>query len=360
MRIPVPLAWLGRATALALILTAGIVHADDVAARIHFTGATKLSRQPSFGNAAKLLDLPSSADFKRLVVRRFSEYLATGLPGNNSSAATLLPPLINDALNSETAIVLGGARGQPLQFVIVLHTDDNHARVWDENLAKACQDEGQPLTVGHARGLTLGKGPNALSILHDGEWTLIGRGAGLQATRDDLLAKIEKQGRPAAALSENFLEADIDWPKLQQFLPISFGALKLAKTQISVKAGSDQIFHTTARVVYPENLNWNPQPWNIPLKLVSDPLISFTAARDISPFLGQDPFSGFSQDPFPSQYYCWSMAGMPLENYMAWPVANASNELRHLSLHSSRHFWPQNKKRTQRRLSSVFPQAQSR
>jgi len=112
---------------------------------------------------------------------------------------------------------------------------------------------------------------------------------------------------------------------------VSFGGLKSARTKINLSASHNQVFRMTAQVTYPEPLSWNPQPWNVPLNLVSDPLISFTAARDLSPFLAEDPFSGISDDPFPNQFYCWAMNGLPFQSYMAWQTPNASNELRRLS-----------------------------
>jgi hypothetical protein len=94
-----------------------------------------------------------------------------------------------------------------------------------------------------------------------------------------------------------------------------------------------------AKVEYPEALAWSPQPWRPPLKIISDPLISFTAARDIAPFLTHDIFAGVSDDPFPQQFYCWAIANMPFQDFMAWPAAN-SNELNRLSTELPATFGP--------------------
>jgi len=146
--------------------------------------------------------------------------------------------------------------------------------------------------VGNTHGLVWAKSGSTLWLLHAGDWLVVGRGTDLQGVRDDLLAQIQKQGRPVPALDGKFLEADVDWPKLEQWLPISFGTLKPARTKIELTATRDQIFHMTAHAFYPEAISWNAPSWKPPLKLISDPLISFTAARDLSAFMTDDVFKG--------------------------------------------------------------------
>ena len=316
---------------MAIAMSASAAGADNVVAHYHFAGGANLSRLTNFDAATKLLNLEPSVAFKRLVVERFSAYLATGLPVDAPASSALLHPLVEDCFGAESVASFGGASGGPLEFVLALRLDARASQVWDENLGKACQRPGEKLNVASAHGLIWTKGVATLWLLHAGDWLVVGRGTDLQAIRDDFLAQIQKQGRPAPALDGNFFEADVDWPRLQQWLPISFGELKPARAKIDLTATRDQIFRMTAHVTYPETISWNPQPWNPPLKLVTDPLISFTAARDLSPFLGEDVFSGISDDPFPQQFYCWAMAQMPFQSYMAWPVADATNEMRKLS-----------------------------
>jgi hypothetical protein len=331
MRTPVILLkWLGGILPVAIMAASG-AGADNVAAHYHFAGAADLSRQTNFAATTKLLNLETSVAFKRLVVDRFSSYLATGLPMDAAASSAPLRPLVEDCFGAESVGSFGGAPGGLFEFVLALHLDAARSQIWDENLAKVCQRPGEKLSVANAHGLSWGKGAATLWLLHAGDWLLVGRGTDLQAIRDDFLAQIQKQGRPAPDLAGNFIEADVDWARLEQWLPISFGALKPARTKIELTATRDQIFRMTAQAIYPEAISWSGQPWKPPLKLVTDPLISFTAARDLSPFLAEDIFSGISDDPFPNQFYCWAMAQMPFQNYMAWPVADATNEMRRLS-----------------------------
>jgi hypothetical protein len=61
-------------------------------------------------------------------------------------------------------------------------------------------------------------------------------------------------------------------------------------------------------------------------------IISFTAAQDVAAYLKMNPaLSRLANNPLTNQFYCWALDQMPLLNYMAWPVADASNALARLS-----------------------------
>ena len=162
-----------------------------------------------------------------------------------------------------------------------------------------------------------------------GKWLVVGSGDELAGARDEFLANIKANGRPSGGLDKEWLTADVDWPRLQWFPSLSFGDLKLARTEIQMTMTSN-VFHMLAKATYPETVSWQPQPWRVPKHLASGALVSFTAAQDIAPFLKRDVLAGMSTDPFTQQYYCFAMSQMPFQNYMAWPVDNASNLLNKL------------------------------
>ncbi|HWD20171.1 MAG TPA: hypothetical protein VHB20_12935 [Verrucomicrobiae bacterium] len=314
--------------AMALSLAA---HADNVAARYHFAGGADLSRQSNFVAATKLVELAPTVDFKNLVLQRFSTFLADGLPSPSASSAAAVRPLLDDWLRAESVAAVGGAAGGPVSFVVALRLEPKGSSVWEAALAKAWGSAGQSLSMGGAHGRSWGQGGTGLWLLAAGEWTILGRGSDLSAVRDDYLAQIQKQGRPEAALQQSCFEADVDWARLEAELPISLGALKPARTKIKLMAGPDYIFHMTAQVIYPEPIAWTSAPWTVPDDIIYDPVVSFTAAQNIAPFLKTDVFAGLPGDPFQQQFYCWAMGEMPFQSYMAWPVPDATNTMRQLS-----------------------------
>jgi hypothetical protein len=85
------------------------------------------------------------------------------------------------------------------------------------------------------------------------------------------------------------------------------------------------------QVTYPEAVPWKSQPWRFPKELVSNPMSSFTAMRDIAAYLNTDQtLWRLSNNPLTNQLFCWASREMALQNYAAWPVANATNALRKL------------------------------
>lgn len=73
---------------------------------------------------------------------------------------------------------------------------------------------------------------------------------------------------------------------------------------------------------------WKSDSWQIPTELVRSPLISFTAGQNIAAFLNLNPlFSRIGGSLLTNQFYAWALGEMPLQSYMAWPVADADKAL---------------------------------
>ena len=74
-------------------------------------------------------------------------------------------------------------------------------------------------------------------------------------------------------------------------------------------------------------------------------IISFTAGQDVAAFLNMNPALGhLASNPLTNQFYFWALDQMPLLNYMAWPVANASNALQRLATEAPAAFNPELKR----------------
>jgi hypothetical protein len=162
-------------------------------------------------------------------------------------------------------------------------------------------------------------------------WFLVGKGDRLNPVRDEYLGQIQAGGSPGPALKNGqWLAAMVDWPQ--------FGAgslpheipLKPARTTVDISAKGGR-FHVTAELEYPEPMRWLSKPWRLPKELVHEPLISFTAAQGVAPYMQLgDVFSKLPTDPFTEQFYCWAQREMPFESYMAWPVDNGSKIIKEL------------------------------
>jgi hypothetical protein len=148
--------------------------------------------------------------------------------------------------------------------------------------------------------------------------------------RTDYLQQLQKTGRPWPALKDSWLQAVIDWPLLTAGNLAPSIPLKPARMTVDMTAIGGR-FHITAYLSYPDAVPWTPQPWRIPKDLVRQPLMSFTAAQGVEPYMQLDEtFSRLATDPFTNQFFCWAQREMPFQSYMAWPVNDAANVLKDL------------------------------
>ena len=253
--------------------------------------------------------------------------LADGLGfGTNVSTIALIEPLLGDVLKTESLGSFGGSEANPLNFVLALRMDAKGAQLWQDNLTKAIGGPGEKFTTEDFDGWRWNKGTsNSLWIVPARGWLIAGRGDELLPLQVEYLQQVKQQGRPAPALKDNWLEADLDWARLAAWLPDWSHLLKSCSIKISIKTQTNHLL-TTARVIYPEVIPWESTPWQIPTELVRSPLVSFIAAQNIAAFLNLNPvFSQVGSSPFTNQFYVWALGEMPLQNYMAWPVADATN-----------------------------------
>jgi hypothetical protein len=122
----------------------------------------------------------------------------------------------------------------------------------------------------------------------------------------------------------------VDWPLLSTWTPLSRCPLKLGRTIVDVTASGGRM-RATAYVSYPEAVPWQSEPWRIPKELVSSPLSSFAASRDLAAYLSpNEALARLSNHPLTNQLFCWALREMALESYAAWPVTDATNIMRKL------------------------------
>jgi hypothetical protein len=312
------------AAALAPLKAAG---EDAVAVQFHFAGAADLSHDTNFETAARILRSPSSVDFENLVLNRLARAFWSDLQFDaHGNPVEVLRPMLDDLLQVESVASFGAAQDNP-SFVLAAHLDQKRGEVWRQNLQTATGGKG---AVFSAEGISGRRWDNGLWMVQSGDWVVIGRGDGLASVLRDYLQQLQKAGRPWPAMKDTWLQAVIDWPLLTPANPAPSFPLKPARTTVDMTASGGR-FHITAYLTYSEALPWNPQAWRVPKNLVHEPLISFTAAQGVEPYLQLgDTFSKLANDPFTNQFFCWSQREMPFESYMAWPVADATNVLKSL------------------------------
>jgi hypothetical protein len=308
-----------------------------VAAQYHCAGSAQLNGNTNLPTLQKALALPSAAAVRQLALERISGLLADGLNlETNASAASLIAPLLGDVLETESLGSFGATASNSLNFVLVLRLDSKRAQLWHDNLDKALGGAGAKFTAKEFKGWRWNRAAaDSIWIIPARDWLLVGRGNDLLPVQTEYLRQVGRKGRPAPALTNNWLEADLDCPRLAGWLPDWLRLLKPARIKIGV-APETNILRVTARMIYPEAIPWNSVAWQAPDELVEGQIISFTAGQNVAAFLNLSPaFSRLDGDPLTNQFYVWALDQLPFLNYAAWPVVDSANTLEKLSTEAS-------------------------
>jgi hypothetical protein len=287
---------------------------DPVVVRYHFAGTVKLT-DANYDEIKKILHLPSSVEYRELVLNRFAAKIAAGISGNKSGA--LVRPLLDDLLANESAGVFGVPGQQPQSFVVAVHLPADRAAAWKQNLGQSSDNM------------------NGLHVRNEGEWLIVARGSALKTAEDKFATDIRKNHRPVAALSGTILEANIDWPRLSNLPVIAALPLKPAVLQLKVSPKGSHL-RTEIHAHYAEPIAWKSQEWHLPTETIRDPLVSFTAGQNAAAFMKPQQWTGrIGENPLTNQFFIWSDLNLPFETSALFPRKDAA---RHVQLLGRK--WP--------------------
>ncbi|MEP6664113.1 MAG: hypothetical protein ABJC04_10655, partial [Verrucomicrobiota bacterium] len=291
---------------------------DNFLASYHFAGMNALENSTNGTQLKKILALPETKKFHEDVVQKLARSLGAILAPGHATANLI--PLIEDLEKMESAAELG-EKNAALEFSLAVKLSEERSKFWETTLKGFVQATSQPGAANGWEGKINGRN-TALRFARAGKWTFVFLGPSPGTGQANFVARVEKiSGTP-----QNFLEADLNWPALKTWMPFGL-PLKAARTIIKVN-GSGEYLRTTARVVYPEKLEWKAEPWRIPTNAIRDPLISFTAMQRVEPFLKPTKFSQTGFDPLTNQIFFWALSQMPFQSYVALPVNDATNTLK--------------------------------
>ena len=328
------------------LLVAGLVCAlaaklpaqQDVIARIHFLGGDTIAADPAhsaFTNEfcsaeAKALESQTLGKLSRVA----SEWFNSKLPAGATNGVAQLRPLLDDLLKSEwvfeirdvTFEMRGVTNGLP-EYALAIRLNPDRAQVWSKNLQTVLQNwTGTGISQDKTGIWTLIKTTPALSFQfsHSGDWVVGDCRPSKLSLRQEIIAPFQN-----SRLSEStWLSADLNWPRLAQFFP-SLKEFDFPKIQMQV-VGHGTNLQLTGKLTLAQ-----PLPplgnWRIPTNEIHQPLVSFTAARGVAPWLAKQPWMRpFAIRLQPDQIFLWAMARIPFQTFAAEPVPDATAALAQL------------------------------
>lgn len=300
-------------TAVMLAGTGRLTAADtSTLVRFQFAGATAWQRGPNGANLAKLSQLPASAELGQKTLAKlgmFSPQLLNFATQTNLGA--VIQPLALDLWQYGGVVEVKGS-GAQRQALLALTPPEARRAAWKASLE-------QLKTTAGAR----------LAFAQDGRWTIVGTGD----KAADTVARFQKSLKTTGAPG---LKAEV-WLQLYLNLPQLAPALGLGEREdlpavdLSFSSKADDV-RTTGTLSFAKPISWRPTPWRIPRNTIKDPLVSFTAANGVAPWLEKLPlFREMKLDNPPNQVYGWSLGGMPLLIYAAAESQNSTNALSDLA-----------------------------
>jgi len=311
----------------------------DTIVRVHWPGKRKLGYEAGAFYLMRLWNLPASDQLEGQTVRELASAPARLLPGGTNlpaASSDLLLPLCYDLIQEESYLEIRQPTNQPAETVFAIRLkDEGQPGRWQTNLAAVLE----PLTGARAVVNSFGDGwslkkntaLNFIELTRVGDWTVIGLSENKNALFDEIVNRIQKDHAPFFSAGTNvWLEGDIDSLRLAHFLGKNSSA-NLPRISFSATGdGGNVIEH--AQLNFPRTLPIQLQPWNIPVNLVHEPLISFTAVRGIQSWLNHSRiWTDLALGVAPDQFYFWSLQGSAFQTYLAAPLPDAHQQISRLT-----------------------------
>jgi len=304
--------------------------APEAALRLHWVGKRQISLDGGAFYFNRIWELPET----RLLEAQKLDQLATApwrLLGGSRSLSNapvaqfrwLLESLKYEESYAEIWISTNGSK----EFCLAIRLTDKDAKEWQANLAFVVHSlSGFPPMASHGEnGWTLDH-PDAairIKVKREGVWTVVGISKNQYRLTDAVLKRIREHGRPFEE-SSGWLTVDADLERLKTFSGYPPGGLP--KVDITINGDSGNVL-THAKFTFPHPFD-EPPGWNLPTKVIREPLTSFTAARGFNPIIseinqGRDTGLGNA----PQQFFIWSRTGNPFQIFGAAPFPDAAGKM---------------------------------
>jgi hypothetical protein len=326
--------------ALVLAAAAKSPAQTNLIARVHFAGADQISADP---NHFAFTNLFTSAEARALesqtldkLSRAPGEWFKSKLPPGAGDGAAQLRPLLDDLLKSEWIFETRDLPRQPAtevltpvspEYALAIRLDPARAELWSKNLAALLQSwTGIGISQDKSGNWELKKHepPNLFQFSRSGDWVVIDCGQDKLSLRQEILASFQNSKLPES----NWLTGDLNWPRLAQLFPALAG-FDFPKIQMQA-VGRGGNLQLTGKLTLAQPLP-PLEKWRVPTGAIHQPLVSFTAARGVGPWLAKQGWMRpLEIQPQPDQFFVWALAQIPFQTYAAEPVPDAKAALAQL------------------------------
>ena len=296
--------------------------------RLHFAGIETLTKREDAKTLKAIWNQKETRELRTEVLGKLAKHLAK-LSGGNS---TQLKYILSDLGLGETILkVTTEDNGQ--DFYLMSRMSNTRGKEWIKQLKQVAKSAGATLQEQQQAGTTgwrvdFKEGPS-LGFGYVNDWMLVGIGQSTFKELKQLAQKIYKEGRPIPADNENDLTIQVQASALpnaiKNQIPSSANSIK-----ISSKLKKDNFF-TKAVVDFNKELTNKIDNWEIPTRTITEPLVSFTAARGIGLSTAQEVLEPLQLKPNNNQFFAWSQGRTKFQSFFAVKVNDPETEIANLA-----------------------------
>jgi hypothetical protein len=306
----------------------------DAAIKVHWLGLSQMSADTNAAQFMKIWHLPETVALANQTLDKLSRWPGGGVTNTVSQS---LRPLLDDLVADEFYVeVFRPTNSQPStlnsQLLLALRLPSARAALWQTNLATVFTALTGQKPVASKTGWRLAATRyGQVELTRADAWTILALGPASNERMPSFIASLPPAPGHASPAG-NWLEADLDLPRLTDIRPVWLADLKLPvsgfKFQVAGEHG-EILTRGTATLAQP----WTAElpAWDIPTNTIHGPLSSFTALRGLDSLLAAWPaWTKTGLTPAPNQAVCWAQAGLPFNAFFAAPLPDGSNQLRQL------------------------------
>lgn len=308
--------------------------------RWQFAGTEKLAADTNATTLRKIGDLPATHDLYEATARQMlvglEKFLQPSTNLTSTNTSTLLRPLLDKAVQRGFIFEGHGKAGQPTAWLLAVLLQGDEARQWETNFLAVAKELNlaapKKLSTKSFGGWNITEpDKRVVDYLELSKWVVVGTGTDRQPMIE-ALHKIETVAWQATVPTNVWLAAEMDGHHLGALLGVT-NTTGWPRLEFTVTGRNGNSF-IEGRLNYAGSLELKLPEWNVPTNLVRDPLISFTAARGIAPWLrGRPEFQQLALTNAPEQLFLWAQTQIPFQTFAAMPYAGASNAVKQLQRH---------------------------
>jgi hypothetical protein len=314
----------------------------DLMGQIHFAGAGRISADTNSVAFTNLWCSPEALALREQTLNKLArapyDRLKSKILSSTNDMARQLRPLLDDFLTAEWFLQVRDATNGVPEVALAIRLDAGRAQLWQTNLARVLEAWTALSVQKITNGWELKKPapPDLVRFVRAGDWVIFGWGQDNLPLHDQLVAGVQAEKRFALADTNNWLTADLDWPRLARRFPaLSTVDLPAMNWRVIGRAGN---LFLAGRLIFPQPLAMTLDPWRIPTNTIHQPFVSFAAARGIAHWLEKQSWAQpYEISPVPNQAFVWALAGFPRQTFLAAPVPDGLKALQEVAQKMSTH-----------------------